>query len=211
VSVIALLTPKGGSGKTTLASNLGAYFHKSGMPVLLVDADPQGTLTDWRGSASEDADLPSVVSMEAASLSRELPTIATNYEATIIDAAGALGAATGAIIRSTDALLIPVRPSAGDLWAVAELVDLVTQRQAVADGPKAAFVVCQAVTGTNLSKQISEALSGFSLPAFETTIGHRVAYAEALSTGGAVSDRPGSKAAAEVESLADELTAFLSR
>lgn len=208
--ITVLLTPKGGSGKTTIASNLGACLHRRGAKVLLVDADPQGTLTDWRGAAGEDADLPSVVGMEATALSRELPGIAEGYDHAIIDAAGQLGAQTGAAIRTADAALIPVRASAGDLWAVAELIDLLKGRQEATGGaPKAAFVVSQAVTGANLSEQITEALSGFELPAFGARTGHRVAYAQALSTGGAVIDRPRSKAAAEIEALTDELNQLL--
>ena len=45
--IIAFVTIKGGSGKTTLCACLGAELTKCGHQVLLIDADPQGSLTAW--------------------------------------------------------------------------------------------------------------------------------------------------------------------
>lgn len=47
IQVIAALNQKEGVGKTTLTSNLGEAFKRSGLSVLLVDSDPQGSLRDW--------------------------------------------------------------------------------------------------------------------------------------------------------------------
>ena len=47
MNVIVFASRKGGSGKSTLAAHLGAHAHKPARPVLLVDADPQGSLTLW--------------------------------------------------------------------------------------------------------------------------------------------------------------------
>src|SRR5215475_13433115 len=48
MNVIVFASRKGGSGKSTLAAHLAAYAHRPARPVLLVDADPQGSLTLWQ-------------------------------------------------------------------------------------------------------------------------------------------------------------------
>ena len=52
--IIAICQRKGGSGKTTLSICLATELQSRGYSTLIVDADPQGTATDWRGSADEE-------------------------------------------------------------------------------------------------------------------------------------------------------------
>src|SRR5476649_1111743 len=47
MNVIVFASRKGGSGKSTLAAHLAAHVHKATKPCLLIDADPQGSLTLW--------------------------------------------------------------------------------------------------------------------------------------------------------------------
>ncbi|MCY3630293.1 MAG: ParA family protein [Bacteroidetes bacterium] len=58
--VIAVLNSKGGTGKTTIATNLAGCLHKRGHSVLLVDSDPQGTALDWYSAQPDGADLPAI-------------------------------------------------------------------------------------------------------------------------------------------------------
>ena len=53
MSIISVLNPKGGSGKTTISTNLARSLHELGHSVLMVDSDPQGSARDWY-AASED-------------------------------------------------------------------------------------------------------------------------------------------------------------
>ena len=52
---IVVLNPKGGSGKTTVATNLAAYFASQGMATALLDHDSQGSSTRWLSKRPEDA------------------------------------------------------------------------------------------------------------------------------------------------------------
>lgn len=57
-SIIALMTVKGGSGKTTLAACLGAELAKRGHKVTLIDANPQGPLTARHGIGAQMQEIP---------------------------------------------------------------------------------------------------------------------------------------------------------
>ena len=64
MKILALLNEKGGTGKSTLATNLATALHRAGKRVVLLDADPQGTARDWRAASPEGADLPPVLAAD---------------------------------------------------------------------------------------------------------------------------------------------------
>ena len=207
--VISILNPKGGAGKTTLVTNVATALHRRGSGVLIIDTDPQATARDWRDAANGTAEkLPGVIGGSASMLGDELGPLTASYDYVLIDGSAKTEGVTGAAVRAADVVLIPVRPSPADLWAVADLVEIIQARRQVADRPKAAFVISAAPVGANVSDQVAEALEAYELPIFESRTGQRVAYAETLM-GSTVLERPGSKAAAEIEAVTDELIAFL--
>ena len=85
--IIAVLNEKGGSGKTTISTNLARGFQLNGHQVLLVDSDPQGSARDWYAAAGEDNNLPPVVGLDRPALFKELPTLSKNTDWVIIDGA----------------------------------------------------------------------------------------------------------------------------
>lgn len=205
--IIAVLNSKGGSGKTTLTTNLARAVQKDGYKVLIVDTDPQGTARDW-AAAGEDSGQPPVIGVNnARTLQKDLRDIGASYDAVLIDGSAKLEGMTGACVRSADAILIPVQPSPADIWGTSDVVGLVQQRQEVTDGiPPAAFVVSRQISRTNLADEIQEALEDFRLPVLEGRTTQRVAFAEALISGETVLDvEPGGKAAQEIEAIKDNL------
>ncbi|MCA9091710.1 MAG: AAA family ATPase, partial [Planctomycetaceae bacterium] len=114
--IIGVLNQKGGVGKTTIAVNLAATYAKSGLRVLLVDADPQSSALQW--SSARDAEpLFPVIGMAKPSLHRDLPDIAKDYQMVIIDGAPRVNELGRAAILASDMVLIPVQPSPYDIWA----------------------------------------------------------------------------------------------
>src|ERR671917_1246964 len=146
---IAIVNQKGGTGKTTLATNVARGLQLEGSRVLLVDSDPQGTARDWR-QASEIDNMLSVVGVDRPlSLERDLPDITQVFDWIVIDGAANLKnqALTVNAVKVADVVLIPVQPSAADIWGSSDLVELIQARQAVTEGkPQAAFVVSRQIT-----------------------------------------------------------------
>ena len=208
--IIAVLNSKGGSGKTTLATNVATALHRRGHSVLVVDSDPQGSARDWHEAHPEEADLPPVVGMDRATLHRDLPTIGRPFDYVIIDGAAKLEEVTASAVRAADFVLIPVRHSGFDLWAVESLVESIRARQTVTGGrPGAAFVISCQTQGSRLARSVDEALADFGLPVLKARTAQRVAYEEAAGVGLSVFDLEGrDKAAAEIDAITSELIAL---
>jgi len=205
MKVIAVLNQKGGSGKTTIATHLARALQISGADVLLVDSDPQGSARDW-AAVREDQPL-TVVGIDRPTIDRDVKNVARKVDFVVIDGAPQAADLAVSAIKAADFILIPVQPSPYDIWATADLVELVQQRIEVTDGRlQAAFVVSRAIKGTKMGAEVAEALTGYGLPVLESRITQRVSYPGTAATGTTVLDaEPGSDAAAEVYALATEL------
>ena len=207
--IVAILNPKGGSGKTTLSANLARAFVERGDSVLLVDSDPQGSLRDWHAA---DADNPlSLVALDRASNVRTVSALAQSYSWVIIDGAAKLEDMLVATIKVADLVLIPVQPSPYDVWGVADLVELVGARQEMMDGrPRAGFVVNRRVVGTRLAEDLRLALGEYPVPILGAVVGQRQIYPQSAAAGRTVFDSGGhQQARAEIEALAVEVCALL--
>jgi chromosome partitioning protein len=196
---------KGGSGKSTIATNLARGLQEHGS-VLIIDADPQGTALRWSNATGEEQH--TVVAINPP-LDQRIRELSSGYDFVVVDGAARAKDRTLQAVKASDVVLIPVRPSAADLWASEWLVGIVRSRQRMTGGtPAAAFVISQQIVGTNLAGEMDEALNAYELPILEGRTAQRIAYAESLSLGSMVLDTaPSSKAAEEVQQITrDTLT-----
>lgn len=207
--VIAVLNQKGGAGKTTIATHLARALQLGGADVLLVDSDPQGSARDW-AAVREDQPVP-VVGIDRPTIERDLRSVASGKDFVVIDGAPQAADLAVSAIKAAHFILIPVQPSPYDIWATADLVDLVKQRIEVTDGKlQAAFVVSRAIKGTKIGAEVAEALSGYGLPVLNSRITQRVSYPGTAASGTTVSDaEPNGEAAREVIELANEIKRML--
>jgi chromosome partitioning protein len=206
--IISLLNPKGGSGKTTLSTQLARAYHQRGAKVLLVDSDPQGSASDWHASR-EDNPIPFLAYGRPENM-RALPNVAAPYDYVFIDGAAKLEGMIAAALKVSDAVLIPVQPSPYDIWAASDLVDLIRARQEVTEGkPLAAFVISRAIKRTRLGQEVTGVLAEYGLPVFEAGTVQRQVYPRTASEGLTVFDEAAPDAIAEISAIADELATFL--
>ena len=168
---------KGGSGKTSLCAHVAVEAEHSGDgPVYLIDTDPQGTLSTWH--EGRQAETPHRVEVPLDDIRAVLETLAGRKAAyCMIDTAPTRADENAELFRLADLVLVPVRPSPSDLWAVAATVKLLKDI-----GTPFLFVVNQAVMSANITTQAVAALSHHG-PVAQTIIATRVPYAAAMTDG----------------------------
>ena len=155
---IALVSQKGGAGKTTLAINLAVASELADHPAVVVDLDPQASATAW--GDSREAETPVVVSAQAARLAEVLATAREHGAAlAIIDSAPHAEAAALAAARAADLVLVPCRASVLDLRAVTASQDI-----ARLAGTPAAAVLCGIPARGSLAAEAQSALEAHALP-----------------------------------------------
>lgn len=196
MKIIVITSQKGGSGKTTLAAHLAVEAERVGdAPAWLIDTDEQGTLSQWH--ERREAETPQRAEMPFARLAAGLTNMAERGAAyCFIDTAPTISSQSASLIDLADLVLIPVRPSPADLWAVAETVTLVKNA-----GKPFLFVLTQAKPQATITAQTVAALSQHGRVA-QSFIADRVPYAGAM-TGGRTAPEllPKSAAAQEIASL----------
>lgn len=196
--VIALLNQKGGAGKTTLATHLAGELAYQGFRVVLIDADPQGSASDWaeRRAQSAQQRLCGVYGLARESLHVEVPQIAQSADFVIIDGPPRSAAITRSALLAADLVLIPVQPSAYDVWASQEMVRLIEEARLYRPNLRAAFVVNRRVVGTVIGREARAALAEQRLPALAVEICQRIAFADSVAGGLLVRERDAQSAAA---------------
>jgi chromosome partitioning protein len=195
---IAVLSQKGGAGKTTLAINLAGAAEAAGQRTVIIDLDPQASAKAWHDQR-EDKESPIVISAHAVRLPEILGT-ATEMGADLclIDTAPHATDAALQAARAADLVLIPCRPSYIDLRAVATSVDLVriAQRSAL-------FVLsCVRPGDKTLPDGAEDALGIYSIPVAPVRITLRSDCVHAFTVGKTIAEfQPDGAAALEVRAL----------
>ena len=204
--ILGVLNQKGGVGKTTLSVNIAASLARTGARVLLIDADPQGSALDW-AAARDGEPLFSVVGFPRPTIHKEIAQLGLGYDHVVIDGPPRVTDLARSAIMASDVVLVPVQPSPYDIWATADLVELVKQRIEVTDGKlKAAFVVSRAIKGTRIGAEITEALAGYGLPVLESRITQRVSYPGTAAAGTTILDaEPDGDGSGEIRALMNEI------
>lgn len=196
MKTIAFLSQKGGSGKTTLAVHTAVAAEEAGFKVVIVDTDPQQSSTAWSGQREQASPFVATVS------ALELPSVLDaarneNMTLAVVDTAPHTAPNAVKIAELADLIVIPCRPSAFDIAAVASTVAIVK-----AAGAKAVFVLSACpfrAPEVAETRAILEA-HGFPVSPFEIT--ERRAFARAVSSGRAVTEfESAGKAAQETRDL----------
>jgi chromosome partitioning protein len=143
--------------------------------------------------------------MPKATIHREIDTLAEPYDAVVIDGPPRVTDLARSAIMASDLVLILVQPSPYDVWASAEVVELVRGAVIYKPALKYAFTINRKVVNTSIGRDVTDALAEFNdVPVLPVSIGQRVAFAESAGGGRTVMETaPGSTAAREISDLID--------
>lgn len=131
---------KGGSGKTTVATNLAVLRAASGRDVLLVDADDQETASDFtllRNERTEGNAGYTSIQLSGAAVRNQMLRLKDKYQDIVIDTGGRDTASQRAAISVSDMLLVPFVPRSFDIWTIQKLAALVGEMLPANPGLKA--------------------------------------------------------------------------
>ena len=194
---VAIISQKGGAGKTTLAIHLAAAAEAAGLVSLLIDTDPQATASQW-AAWRKDAP-PAVIDSAPPRLPVKIAQARDQgAEFIIIDTPPHADSAARASVEAADLVLIPCRPSAFDLSAIQTTAKLVQLLR------KPAFVVFTAgpPNAPRVYEEAGELVNGFGVPPCPHQIADRAVYRHASAEGRTAMElEPNSKASEEVIQL----------
>ena len=203
MKTIVITSQKGGSGKTMLAAHLAVEAERGGdEPVWLIDTDRQATLSLWHERRKEET--PQRLAVPLPRIHEGLSKLDQQHKAAycFIDTAPTISDQNTMLLELADLVVIPVRPSPSDLWAVSETVEQVKKA-----GKPFLFVITQAKPQATITAQAIAALSQHGRVA-QAFVVDRVAYASAMTGGNTAPELSArSPAAEEIKTLWVELKA----
>ncbi len=198
--VITVASRKGGSGKSTLTAHLAAYANKASRRCLIIDADPQGSLTLWHSLRKGGESLLRNATRGVDNLIKAAKD--AGLEWVFIDTPPQVAGIVNDAIKAATLVVIPARPSVFDLDAVKETIAYSRERRKpyaiVLNGapPRRDNVEAPATTAAR------ESLEPLKAPVWSGQISHRATYSLSIAEGeGAREFDPDSQAANEIARL----------
>jgi len=191
---IIVLNPKGGSGKTTVATNLAARFATVGKSPVLMDLDPQGSSMRWLQKRPRD--LPTIHGIAAYERSTSVTRswqlrIPADCDVVIVDSPAALDAQRiPEVTRGADAILVPVMPSDIDIHAAAKCIaDLLLIGKVRRSQGVLGIVANRVRTNTRISQALMRFLRSLDIP-LVATLRDTQNYVRSAQTGTGLHEMP---------------------
>ena len=207
--IVLIGSQKGGCGKSTVAVNICAQLAANGIRVVLVDADLQGTSSNWASDRLEDLVSSRIHCIKRhGNISSPLLELKADYDHVIVD----VGARDNTELRTgmsvADMLIVPLRPSQPDLDTLSNLSTVIARAKEL--NPELRIHALLTMTSTNPRvKEMEEATDYLrdypDIQILDSTIKDRKVYRDAMGEGLGVVEMNNPKAKAEMDHLMEEL------
>jgi chromosome partitioning protein len=210
--IILIGGEKGGTGKTTIATNLAAIRAKNGHDVLLVDTDKQGSASSWsdiRDIKNTETRVPNIQKF-GSNLTADVLDLQKRYEDIVIDAGGRDSVELRATMTIADKMFVPVQASQFDIWTLSIINDLVIQARGFNPSLSPMVIINRAATNPAIN-EVKEAIEVFSefecLKLSQHILKERISYRKAAKSGLSVIELPklDSKSTEEILALYEEV------
>ena len=203
---------KGGSGKTTIATNLVVMLYLKGRDVLFVDADDQETATDfthWRNETLPDGVGYTAIQLANNAVRTEILKLKSKYDDIVIDTGGRDTTSQRAAMTVSDVLVVPFIPRSFDMWTLEKVARLIDEMMTAKPDLRAYAVLNKTDARGSDNMEAKAFLNETdSIKLIEASLGHRKSFANAASKGLSVVElKPvDEKAIKEMTDLFDILT-----
>jgi chromosome partitioning protein len=203
---------KGGSGKTTIATNLAVMLFRQNRDVLFVDADDQETATDfthWRNETLAEGAGYTAIQLANNAVRTEILKLKDKYDDIVIDTGGRDTTSQRAAMTVSDVYIAPFIPRSFDMWTLEKVVRLIDEMRLVNPQLKAYAVLNKTDARGSDNVEAKDFLNeSQSITLVEANLGHRKSFANAASKGlGIIELKPiDDKAIKEFTELFDTLT-----
>ncbi len=210
--IILIGGEKGGTGKTTIATNLAAMRAKSGHDVLMIDTDKQGSASAWsdmRDLKKTKVRVPNVQKF-GSNLAADIQDLKRRYEDLVIDAGGRDSVELRAAMTIAEKMYVPVQASQFDIWTLSIINDLISQAKGFNKLLSPKILINRAATNPAISevKEATEVLGDFEhLRLSSCILKERISYRKAAKAGVSVIEleKPDLKATNEITNLYKEI------
>lgn len=205
---------KGGTGKTTISVNLAVELAIAGKDVLLVDADDQGTATDFsvlRNQQGEAIASYTSIQLSGKSVREQVVKLKNKFDYIVIDTGGRDTTSQRAALSVSDVLLVPLAPRSFDVWTLDLISVLIEEIYTINPSLKAFSILNRADVRGNENDMAQNIIAEKkSIEVLPIVICNRKAFSDACAEGKAVSEhsKKDKKALSEIHNLVSFVTNY---
>jgi len=205
---------KGGSGKTTVATNLTVFLVKQGRDVILIDADDQESATDFTAFRHQtlNGDIGyTAVKVTGRELNAQVIRLAAKCDDIVIDTGGRDTVSQRSALTASNIYLVPFAPRSLDIWTLRKVENLVSEVSPFNPELRCLTFINKADARGSYREEASELLrNSENLHFLDSSVGNRISFANAAAAGlGALELKPtDDKAIAEINNLCNSIQAI---
>lgn len=210
---VALVQLKGGTGRSTIATNLAGELAKRAKTAL-IDADlPQGTSQSWAATRIKEGkagELTATTAADHKELIKKSEALAKEHAYVVIDCPPRIAEITRAALLLSDLVIVPVSASLATLWATTDVQDLLSEAEKVR--PVTARSLWNFYrANTLLAEELGKEARSLGIKPLKSRLGLRVAFADAYGRGLTACEVQNSAAKQEVAALVSEVVSLLKK